>query len=128
MFVFDGTPPKLKAETRKARQEIRTSAEKKFKEAKEKGLEADARKFAMQSSRLTGEMIEEAKKLVSYMGLPVVQAPSEGEAQVAAMVAAGDLYGCVSQDFDAPSFWNPSSFSKHYCKWKEKSSRPRFLL
>ena len=49
-------------------------------------------------------MIEQAKELVSLMGLPVVQAPGEGEAQVASMVADGKLYGCVSQDFDALLF------------------------
>ncbi len=104
VFVFDGEPPKLKGETVEQRHRIRTEAKKKFEKAKEKGREEEARKYAQQAVQLTDEMIEGAKKLVRLMGLPVVQAPSEGEAQIAAMVSAGKLYGCVSQDFDALLF------------------------
>ena len=104
VFVFDGEPHELKSETREKRNRIRTSAQKKFEKAREEGTKEEARKFAQQAVRLTGEMIEQAKKLVELMGLPVVQAPSEGEAQVATMVSKGDLYGCVSQDYDALLF------------------------
>ena len=121
VFVFDGQPHKLKAETREKRREIRTSAEKKFKEAKEKGDEEAARKFGRQSAKLTGEMIEEAKKLVGLMGLPVVQAPSEGEAQVASMVDSGALYGCVSQDFDALLFGTTQLFRNITVSGKRKA-------
>ena len=104
VFVFDGEPPKLKEETRKERNKIRTDAEKKFKKARMEGRDEEARKFARQAVKLTGPMIEQAKELVSLMGLPVVQAPGEGEAQIASMVSSGDLYGCVSQDYDALLF------------------------
>ncbi len=104
VFVFDGKPHELKGETRKERNRIRTDAEGKMKKAREKGDLKAARKFAQQAVRLTGEIVEGAKKLVDLMGLPVVQAPSEGEAQIAQMVARGDLYGCVSQDYDALLF------------------------
>jgi flap endonuclease-1 len=67
----------------------------------------EARKYAQQAVQLKGEMIDDAKKLAELMGLPVIQAPSEGEAQIAAMVAKGDLYGCISQDFDALLFGTP---------------------
>jgi len=104
VFVFDGKPHELKGETRAKRQAIRTEAEKKFKKAQKEGDMKEARKYGQQAVRLTGEMIEGAKTLVEAMGLSVVQAPSEGEAQVASMVAAGDLYGCISQDYDALLF------------------------
>ncbi|HLD59095.1 MAG TPA: flap endonuclease-1 [archaeon] len=104
VFVFDGKPLKLKSETTRARNEIRTAAEKKFHEAKEKGEVEEARKFAMQATKLTGEMVEEAKTLIGLMGLPIVQAEHDGEAQIAQMVEKGDLYGCVSQDFDSLLF------------------------
>jgi len=107
VFVFDGKPHILKSETRAERNKIRTTAEKKFKKAREEGRHKDARKFGQQAVRLTSEMIDQAKELVKLMGLPVVQAPSEGEAQVAAMVSAGDLYGCISQDYDALLFGTP---------------------
>ncbi len=104
VFVFDGEPPELKSETRLERSKIRTEAKKKFEKARKEGKREEARKYAQQAVRLTDEMVEQAKKLVALMGLPVVQAPSEGEAQIAAMVSQGDLYGCVSQDYDALLF------------------------
>ncbi|MFA4855997.1 MAG: flap endonuclease-1 [archaeon] len=104
VFVFDGKPHELKSKTREERNRIRTQAEKKFEKARKEGDFREAKKYAQQAVRLTGEMVEQAKTLVSIMGLPVVQAPSEGEAQVAQMVARGDLYGCISQDYDALLF------------------------
>ncbi|MBN2067776.1 MAG: flap endonuclease-1 [Candidatus Diapherotrites archaeon] len=104
VFVFDGKPHELKGETLKARNRIRTEAKEKFEKARERGEEAEARKYAQQAVKLTEEMVQDAKKLVKLMGLPVIQAPSEGEAQISAMVAGNDLYGCVSQDFDALLF------------------------
>jgi len=104
VFVFDGEPHKLKEKTREERKSSRLTAMDKFEEAKKKGDEKKARKYAQQAVQLTGEMIEGAKRLVELMGLPIVQAPSEGEAQAAQMVEKGDLYGCVSQDYDALLF------------------------
>jgi flap endonuclease-1 len=52
-------------------------------------------------------MVDEAKKLLDALGLPVVQAPSEGEAQAAYMVGKGDAWAEVSQDFDCLLFGVP---------------------
>ncbi|MBU2100609.1 flap endonuclease-1 [Candidatus Micrarchaeota archaeon] len=110
VFVFDGKPHELKEKTRQKRREIRTSAEKKMLEAQKKGDLETAKKFAQQTSKLTKEMIEEAKKLVEFMGLPVIQAKGEGEAQVSVMTEKGKLDGCVSQDYDALLFGTPILF------------------
>jgi flap endonuclease-1 len=107
VFVFDGKPHELKSKTLAERKKIRTEAGKKFEEALKEGRKEDARKFAQQSVKLTGEMVEDAKKLIGLMGLPIVQAPSEGEAQIARMAHKGDLQGCVSQDYDALLFGTP---------------------
>ena len=107
VFVFDGKPHPLKEKTREKRRAIRTAAEKKMNEAKEKGDLEEARKFAQQTSRLTKEMVEEAKQLIELMGLPVIQAPSDGEAQISQMTDKGKLDGCVSQDFDSLLFGTP---------------------
>ena len=100
-FVFDGEPPELKKEERERRKEIKINAEKKFKEAEKKGNKEEMKKYASRTSRLTPEMIEEAKKLINELGLPVIQAPSEGEAQAAYMVKKGDAFAIVSQDYDS---------------------------
>jgi flap endonuclease-1 len=107
VFVFDGKPHALKEKTREKRKEIRTLAEQKMQEAIKKGNIEEARKFAKQSSKLTNEMIEEAKQLIEFMGLPVIQAKGEGEAQISVMAEQGKLYGCVSQDYDSLLFGTP---------------------
>jgi flap endonuclease-1 len=59
------------------------------------------------TSRLTREMVEEAKTLLRLMGIPVVQAPSEGEAQAAHMARAGAVWAAASKDYDALLFGAP---------------------
>lgn len=105
IFVWDGKPPKLKERTISARTSVREWAERKWIEAKEKGEEAMV--YAQASSRLTREMVEEAVQLLEYMGIPSVQAPSEGEAQLAAMAVKGDVWASASQDWDSLLFNSP---------------------
>jgi len=49
-------------------------------------------------------MVEDSVELLKYLGVPYVQAPSEGEAQAAYMASRGDVWGAVSQDFDSLLF------------------------
>ncbi|MHA1409316.1 MAG: flap endonuclease-1 [Candidatus Odinarchaeia archaeon] len=107
VYVFDGEPPKLKNETITKRIEIRKNSERKWRDALEKGEYEEAKKYAQASSRLSEEMVEEAKKLISYMGVPIIQAPSEGEAQAAYMNLQGDVWACASQDWDSLLFGAP---------------------
>jgi len=100
-FVFDGKPPKLKDAEREKRKTLKIEAEKKYQEALKKKDKEGMRKYASRTSRLTPEMVEEAKKLISAFGLPIVQAPSEGEAQAAFMVKKEKAFAVVSQDFDS---------------------------
>ena len=104
VYVFDGVPPKLKLRTIKERKRVRQEAEKKWKEARERGDLKSARKYAQSALSLTNDMVDESKKLLSVMGIPYVQAPSEGEAQAAYMTAKGDVWGAGSQDWDALLF------------------------
>jgi flap endonuclease-1 len=106
LFVFDGEPPRFKTATIEERKKIRTEAMEKWEEAKASGSD-NVLKFAQASSHIEGYMIEDAKKLIGFMGLPVVQAPSEGEAQAAFMVRNNDAYAVGSQDYDALLFGAP---------------------
>jgi flap endonuclease-1 len=103
-FVFDGKPPELKLKERERRKELKLEAEKKYKEALAKEDIEEMKKYASRTSRLTPEMVEESKKLISALGLPVIQAPSEGEAQAAYMVKKEKEFASVSQDFDSLTF------------------------
>ena len=64
VWVFDGERPELKYDTIKERNQIKEEAEKKWKEALELGDMVAARKAAQMTSRLTSEMIEQAKELL----------------------------------------------------------------
>jgi hypothetical protein len=57
--------------------------------------------------RLNDEMIKDSKKLILDIGLPVIQAPSEGEAQCSYMAKVGDAYAVSSQDYDSLLFGAP---------------------
>jgi len=66
-----------------------------------------ARKYAQQTSSLRGDMTREAKTLLEALGVPWIQAPSEGEAQAAYLAMKGDSWASVSQDFDSLLFGTP---------------------
>jgi len=100
-FVFDGKPPELKQKTHEQRNTLKLEAEKKYLAAKKKEDTDEMKKYAGRTSRLTKDMVEESKKLISLLGLPVVQAPSEGEAQAAYMVNKNKGFAVGSQDFDS---------------------------
>ncbi len=101
VYVFDGKSPELKAAEKERRKTIREAAFEEWERALEEGRIEDARKAAQRSSRLTTEMIDESKKLLSAMGLPVIQAPSEGEAMAAQMARADIVWASASQDNDS---------------------------
>lgn len=101
VFVFDGMPPELKAETLDKRREIRDAAHEKWKLALERGDTSDVIKYAQAAVKIDPQAVEESKALLSMMGIPVVEAPSEGEAQASYMADKGDVDFVSSQDYDA---------------------------
>ncbi|HLC69149.1 MAG TPA: flap endonuclease-1 [Candidatus Bilamarchaeaceae archaeon] len=107
IYVFDGKPPSFKGATQEARAFAKAEAEKKWKKALEEERLEDAKKYAQATSKLTREMVGESKQLLEAMGIPVFQAPSEGEAQAAYFVQQGAAYATASQDYDALLFGSP---------------------
>lgn len=105
VFVFDGEPPRFKRETLDQRAETRSRAEEMWERAREEGLPGF--KYAQAASRLGDEMVADSKRLLEAMGIPAVQAPSEGEAQAAFMAIRGDVDLVGSQDYDALLFGAP---------------------
>ena len=75
--------------------------------AVERGELEDAYGKATMTSRLTREMVAEAKELLRLLGIPTVQAPSEGEAQCAHMARRGDVWAAASKDYDTLLFGAP---------------------
>lgn len=107
VYVFDGKKPEFKAETVEERIRVRKEAEIRWKDALSRGDLEDARKYAQAALMVTDSMVEDAKRILELMGVPFVQAPSEGEAQAAYMAAKGDVWAAASQDYDSLLFGAP---------------------
>ncbi|MBI4017257.1 MAG: flap endonuclease-1 [Candidatus Aenigmarchaeota archaeon] len=101
VFVFDGKPPELKIQELHRRADIKREAAKKYQEAEQTGDINAMKKFGARTARLEKPMVEDAKKLVQLLGLPAVQAPSEGEAQCAHMAQTNAVWAVASQDYDS---------------------------
>ncbi len=105
VYVFDGEPPELKYKTHKKRNEVKELAKEKYEDAKGKeDLEA-MKRYSSQLVRINDEMIEESKELLMAMGVAVVQAPGEGEAEAAYLSRLKEeVFAVASQDYDSLLF------------------------
>jgi flap endonuclease-1 len=104
VYVFDGAPPALKAAEIAHRRAVRQRYEEELEQARAAGDLARAYSKSTMTSRLTRDMVNEAMTLLRLMGIPVVQAPSEGEAQAAHMARAGAVWAAASKDYDSLLF------------------------
>ena len=108
VFVFDGAPPVLKAREIDKRRAVKKKYEEDHAAAVARGDLAEAYSKATMTSRLTRDMIAEARELLRLMGVPTVQAPSEGEAQAAHMAATSrEITAAASKDYDSLLFGAP---------------------
>lgn len=107
VFVFDGEAPKLKQAERDRRKALKEQAKIDYELAKEQEDSEDMRKFAVRTTTITEEMVQDAKALIQALGLPVIQAPSEREAQASYMAQKGLVDYVASQDADAFLFGAP---------------------
>ena len=120
-FVFDGEAPALKKRIHEKRALAKTEAMRNHEIAvQEENIEL-MKKYAGRTARLSVEMVDEAKRLLDALGIPWVQAPSEGEAQAAAIVARGDAYAVGTQDADAFLFGAPRVIKNLTLSEKKKS-------
>jgi len=107
VYVFDGKPPELKMEEIRRRSEQRREAKDQYLRALQSGDMVQARKFAEASTVLRRDMVADAKELLDAMGIPWVDAPSEGEAQASTMAMEGTVKAVASQDHDSIVFGAP---------------------
>jgi flap endonuclease-1 len=108
VYVFDGIAPDQKGKTYKKREGGRELAKARYEEAKQEEDLDKMRRYSSQMIRLDEEMIKESKELLEAMGIGVVQAPGEGEAEAAYLSKfKQDVYAAVSQDYDSLLFGAP---------------------
>ena len=104
IYVFDGKPPSLKSAEIEHRKQIKRDATVKYEKALKSGDLQEARKYAQQTTSMRDSMVQDSKKILELFGLPVIQAPSEGEATAAHLTKTGQAYASASQDFDSILF------------------------
>ena len=107
VYVFDGVPPVLKRAEIERRKQIKVEAAFHYEKALAKGDLPKARMLAQATTSMKDYMKEDARRLLGLMGLPYVQAPSEGEAQAAHLTQKGEAEYCASQDYDSLLFGAP---------------------
>ena len=107
VWVFDGKPPDRKSGTIRQRILTKEKAEAEWQQALAAGDLETARRKAAQTSRLTRPMVDELISLLTALGVPAFQAPSEGEAQAALMASRGVVWAAASEDYDSLLFGAP---------------------
>src|SRR5467141_2000063 len=107
VFVFDGKPNPLKRRTIEVRREAMKKAEIEYSEAVSKKDYAKAWSKAVMTGRVTGSILGDAKRLLTLMGIPWLEALEDAEAQASFMAAKGDVWAVGSKDYDCLLYGAP---------------------
>ncbi|KAL6501367.1 Elongation of fatty acids protein 2 [Orobanche hederae] len=107
VYVFDGIPPDLKKQELAKRILKRDDATNNLNEALKTGNMEDIEKYSKRTVKATEQHYEDCKRLLRLMGVPVVEAPCEAEAQCSALCKANKVYAVASEDMDTLAFGAP---------------------
>ena len=107
-FVFDGKPPTMKSGQLAQRKARQAAAEAELTKLQQEGGSAeDIERQQKRTVRASREQSEDVKKLLTLMGLPVLDAPCEAEATCAWLAKAGKVFATGTEDADALTFGTP---------------------
>ncbi|XP_073140605.1 flap endonuclease 1 isoform X1 [Henckelia pumila] len=112
VYVFDGKPPDLKKKELAKRFSKREDATEGLNIALETGNMEEIEKFSKRTVKVTKQHNDDCKKLLRLMGVPVIEAPCEAEAECAALCKEGQVYAVASEDMDSLTFGAPR-FLRH---------------
>lgn len=107
VFVFDGKAPNMKSGELEKRRQKRRKAEEDLKKAAEEDNKEEMDKHSKRLARAGRKENSDCQKLLRLMGVPVVMAPMEAEAEAAALCKAGKVYATGTEDMDALTFATP---------------------
>jgi len=107
IYVFDGIPPELKQKEIEKRKKAKQIAEQRYTEAKQKEDIKEMKKYSGRFVKITDEIIQQSKDLLEALGIPVIQAPEEGEAEAATLARENKVWAAASQDYDALLYGTP---------------------
>lgn len=71
------------------------------------GTTEEVDRYSKRTVRMSTQHKEDCKELLQLMGVPVVEAPCEAEAQCAALARDGKVWAVASEDMDALTFRAP---------------------
>ena len=104
IWVFDGLPPDLKRNELRKRKKMKMAANEIMEDAKEIGDIKEELKQHKRTVKMSGKIIDDAMKMLSLMGLPVIKAKSEAEAQCVDLLKRGLVDAVASEDLDCLTF------------------------
>lgn len=107
VWVFDGKPPQHKFDQLYRRKQLKEEALAKSESARDVGDIEEAVRQSKRTIYVSSSEREDAKALLQLMGLPVIQAPSEGEAQCAHLAKNKYVEGVIGEDIDTLVFGSP---------------------
>ncbi len=107
IFVFDGPPNPMKRRTLDARRRARQKAEVEYSEAATRGDYSRAWSKAVMTGRVTGEVLSDAKRMLTLMGVPWLEAIDDAEAQASYMAAKSAVWAVGSKDYDSLLYGTP---------------------
>ncbi|MDO8517016.1 MAG: flap endonuclease-1 [Nanoarchaeota archaeon] len=127
VYVFDGKPPELKFQEIGRRIEAKEIAKEKYEKAKSDEDVDSMRKYSQQFVKMTPEIIEESKELLEAMGIPVIQANGEGEAEASLLARNGKAWASASQDYDSLLYGTPRLIRNLTLSRKRKTSSGAYV-
>lgn len=107
VFVFDGEPPEAKKWALDKRKAVKAATLDKLQEAREAQQDEVAASLQRRTYSLSDAEVEDCKRLLHLLGVPVVQAQSEAEAQCATMCRDGLVDAVSTEDMDTLAFGAP---------------------
>ena len=104
IYVFDGKPPEIKRKVLNMRKNIRSKAHEKMLLATT--LEEKI-KYFKRSVIITRKQLDDCRLLLTFMGVPYIDAPEEADSQCAWLAKTGLVDGVLTEDMDILTFGSP---------------------
>lgn len=124
VYVFDGKPPELKGGELAKRLARRAKAQQELEEAQRTENLEDVDRFSRRLVKVTKQHNEDCRELLRLMGVPVLIAPCEAEAQCAELAKKNKVYATATEDMDALTFRSPKLVRKLTFSQTSKDKQP----
>jgi flap endonuclease-1 len=125
VYIFDGKPPQMKGGELAKRLAKRAKAETDLAAAKLAEDVDEINKYSSRLVKVNKQHNEDCKELLRLMGVPVINAPCEAEAQCAELARKGKVYATATEDMDALTFRTPKLVRKMtFSQMKGKDKQP----